>query len=582
MAQQSRYDVPVTNVGTAQQAVDNPMSLGGLYTQLEDFRSGALMKQWNLEDEKIQLDLLKGSPIQNAFDSYMNLAAVAGAAGEELASVTFQQKAYSLLQAEQSKGGGGGGRGRGGSGGSGVGVSSAEQEASDLKNDNANMLTDIADTWNDVALGRTEPVAALEAIQQRIAEQQQKWADLQVKYADGLFGGSGGRAKTGFGDLKKEIDANLSLGLSKQADSTKDISGALDSIFGADATKTGTPAPSGIELMSSYLQSLKNGQGVLYYDEDKPDSVTGMDNRSAGARLRVAASENMLLDKLYAPLQYRNADGSVTTLYVPPDKDSVNSYVSALQGEDPSLARLRYRVPVYDRNGTLIQYNSYEVNPEDANAGWLPVTEAGARIPGAMGQPQPTIGSPDFGVSDPTSPFYGLSLQSMQQSSPEKLTIPPRNAFPFVPAPGTTPRTTQQPQGISDSARSILGLPSVGQREVLAGPLGRDIKQGLANLVAPVVPQAQQTLEQAKAGLANTVQSVRSKATKPNVVNTVKNVAQKFVPPQVIYSPNQLSQQVEQQIRKRYPKAGSAIETIRNAARSALSGGLKAFRRLFR
>ncbi len=433
MATNQRYQFSGTNPTAPDVTPGNTGNIANLFESEQKFESNVLLDRWNLEDEKIQLDLLKGIKPQQGFDRYMNLAQVAGAAGNELASVTYQQKAYALLQAAQGGLGGGRGGSRGGRSKSKAEVAAARDSySSDIAalNDAAQaIIADFGQNWKDVELGRIPPELVTQDTLNSIYQIQQAAAGLRAKYAD-YIGGDSGKADSGWADAKKQIDALQSLGTTTKPD---DIGAQLQAGVGRaiGVDQTATEKKNVFSILEDYDSKLtdrtaqpdpntgvrprlSNPDGtpknVLYYEPEKKDSTTGLP--TSGGRLRVGNPVE-LQSNYYMPVTRTRKDGFQEQIYYRPTDDSLKSYIdnqkkaTILQAQiaaadkklaankndvdaldqkskaeqalqETSLARLQLDIPQYDESG-LVGVRSFEVDPRNSNNGWVEVVPDGSR-----------------------------------------------------------------------------------------------------------------------------------------------------------------------------------------------------------
>lgn len=195
MPENSRYKFEGMEVDQPNAGVGS-VDLGSLYSSFRGIDRTA----WQLQDETIQKDLLAGATPQAGFDRYMQLAQVAGAAGDSLASVTFQQKAYSLLDAARGGRGGSGGGGGGGSGAQSV-KDSLGDGVDQLKTvDLPKLQNDIKEISEAIKSGVTTPTDGLQDIYGKIAEYQGKAISLYDTYSQYL-------GQKGYSGIKSDLNA---------------------------------------------------------------------------------------------------------------------------------------------------------------------------------------------------------------------------------------------------------------------------------------------------------------------------------------------------------------------------------------
>lgn len=431
MPEGSRYkfegmqvDQPSAGVGT--------VDLGNLYSS---FR-GIDRKAWQLPDEQIQLDLLKGASPKSGADRYLQLAQVAGAAGDTLQSVIFQQKAASLLSAG-SRGGGGGGGGRRGGGSGGVSTASKGDVKAAINDLTTNQLgelkTGIAQISEGIRNGAIPAASGMEAIQNGIAQYTQNANDLYSQYKD-LADVTG--YKTIIKSLAKEA------GIGQDSSASTEINKALkENLYQRSVPNS--------DYISQLQEDDKNLNGpdkanyVIAFQPSSSDTLFGGSKKNLGFGITtqdVASSQGL------SPVKRMVGDASDTTVFSKPD-DTGNVFVPtfSLDGktitrtigpDDPSIKSdaAIFGTSDYSKAGLSVPFASLDVS-QTQNAGdqgksvldkFRDVTKQYALAPllGAAAPLVPLVGSllnrnKDQGISNPIASIFSTpNAQAAELPSP--------------------------------------------------------------------------------------------------------------------------------------------------------------------
>lgn len=375
---------PNANVGS--------VDLGSLYSSFRPIDHAA----WQTQDEQIQLDLLKGAPVTDGFNRYMQLAQIAGAAGDHLASITFQQKAYSLQNA--ASGGGGRGRGRGGSGGSGSGTSATAVKgaiADSLDALKTQLLPQLQDEIKQIAeaikSGAVAPSEGMQDIASAVGAYQQKAIELYTQFSQfvGQKGYSG--IKSDLNAIAKE--AGIGLGANDGAGS-KAVNAALkDNLYGntvADGNFIGQLSEdfgkvTGPDAKNFVMTLVPQGSSEAQKLNPNATKQTGI----VFAPKDLAESAGYIaVPRIGAASQNGQGVPEYNSLYVKPSSTSSDS------GNNTIV------VPSYDRNLDKTVNRVLSYNPTDKT-----FTENGTQLP------------PDFVLygretSSTNAPFPGASLDT--------------------------------------------------------------------------------------------------------------------------------------------------------------------------
>ena len=328
----SRYKFEGMSVDQPNAGVGS-VDLGNLYSSFRGIDRTA----WQLPDEQIQLDLMKGASPQDGVNRYLQLAQVAGAAGDTLQSVIFQQKAASLLKASSGGSGGGGGRGGRRGGGSG-GVSTASKgdvnsAVNDLiQNQLGELKTGIAQISEGIRNGSIPAASGMEAIQNGIAQYTQNANDLYSQF-QGLANVTG--YKTVLKTLAKEA------GIGSDSSASTEINKALKE----NLYQRSVPSSDYIAQLQEDDKNLNGPDAsnyVIAFQPSSSDTLFGGSKRNLGFGIttEVDAKKNG-----YSPVKRMVGDSSDTTVFVKPDD---------ITGEAT--------VPTFDMKGTTI---SRTVGPDD-------------------------------------------------------------------------------------------------------------------------------------------------------------------------------------------------------------------------
>lgn len=244
MPEGSRYKFEGMQVDQPNAGVGG-VDLGNLYASFRGIDRSA----WQLQDETIQKDLLAGASPQAGASRYNELAKIAGAAGDSLQSVIFQQKANSLLAAA-GNGSGGGGSGRRGSGsGSGKTSKTIKAQLSELQGAELDKVQkDIQVTADAIKNGSVDAKTGFEQIASTIAGYSSKANDL---YNSAV---SEGASEAQLTQILQE--SNLALGSSGSSGASKIQKALRENVYGSTISSD-TDA---IQMLSKHLTVLDGNQ----------------------------------------------------------------------------------------------------------------------------------------------------------------------------------------------------------------------------------------------------------------------------------------------------------------------------------
>lgn len=311
MPEGSRYKFEGMQIDQPRAGVGS-VDLGSLYNS---FR-GVDRTAWQLQDETIQKDLLAGASVNDGFNRYMQLAQVAGAAGDSLASVTFQQKAYSLLDAARG--------GRGGSGG-GSGRGSGTQSVKDSLGDGVDQLktvelpklqNDIREISEAIKSGVTTPTDGLQDIYAKISEYQGKAISLYDTYSQYL-------GQKGYSGIKSDLnalakEAGIGFG-ANDGDGSKAVNKALQESLYGKTVQDGDF----ISQVSEDFTKLSGPDGQNYVMAFVPQtSETGLANQLSTNPVKqngiVFTTKELAEGANLRPVQRILGNGETVTVYVNP------------------------------------------------------------------------------------------------------------------------------------------------------------------------------------------------------------------------------------------------------------------------
>lgn len=310
-------------------------NIGNEITNLIGMEKEGLTKRWQLEDEGIQLDLLKGAAIPGLFDRYMALSAEAGASGDELASVTFQQKAYMLQQQAARGSGGGGGSGR--ASGASVKAESdfqkdweklVKEKAAQYDQDNRELYKGAVTGFVKTKDNKYIPISPEDAIDSILKNMEQYQTDvvgLADKYKDYLYGGKNGNPVTGWSDVKTAIDNELGLAIkgSKAGQGIKMFDAFFNDVLGEPSKSDVTPVNKFYDQVYSRVIAGYDDKGnpvgnpnfVLAYIPPETDKRTGLSGGTNGLFSYQWIDKNEAMNAGYVPVSVKLDDGRTRVEY---------------------------------------------------------------------------------------------------------------------------------------------------------------------------------------------------------------------------------------------------------------------------
>lgn len=347
----------------------NVGNMGSVVSDLLSLEAQGLNSRWQVEDETIQLDLLKGAPVQSLFDRYMNLSQQAAAVGNELASVTFQQKAYMLM--EQAKRGSGGGGGDGSSSKKAAAAAEAgfqedweklvKERAAEFDAENRELfkgaITGFVKTKDGEYIDITAP-EAIDSILKNMEAYQQEVVEIANKYGDFLYGKDGGPV-TGWADVKKAIDDELGLAIkgSKAGQGIKMFDAFFNDVLGEEGKSDVSPLNKFYDKVYSRViagydeagNPIESEEFALTYIPPETDR-TGLSKGNTGLFNYQWVSKEEAQAAGYVPVRVLLDDGRTRTEYHRP-----GNYDDFASGID---AFTQFQVPQFDKDGKFKGYNA--------------------------------------------------------------------------------------------------------------------------------------------------------------------------------------------------------------------------------
>lgn len=366
-----RYQFRGQNV--EQPSVPQGSQLGSLLTQLNNLEANAMNKRWQLEDEKIQLEVLKGGDPASLVQRYKDLAEQAGAFGDELASVGFLQKAEMLVSRSSSGGGGGSGSGSGDT------VTASEGQASQFDDEyNAIVIDSANEKFSDINQlldatitgeieitnedGSTvvipiEPNVAAERANALYSEYGEELRELHDRYAVMWTGGKDGKPVTGW---KSKLDAiNKELDINVEADKDGKGKRLIESAFGRFSGVSPNEGLSDRQKFQSEVLPLivdvnapadengirpQNPNGVLALLPQEVDPTTNLPKEGFGLQNFVWQDRTLLEAQGYSPLDIAFDNGSVSQIYaLPTNQDD-------LVDPEKDVTDAIFTIPNFDEN----------------------------------------------------------------------------------------------------------------------------------------------------------------------------------------------------------------------------------------